>query len=163
VALIFPGFTGVEAFFIPRPASPHVETIHVYLRKLRREKRGEKREESKPVKPSPVSKAEQRGEGLGDYVYIVDYDIPTYRRQLFYYHLRRQLAALVAPYVDDLYDGSGKPPTLDEIFAYAAAHGIFARSTGSVIVTSDEAIAEVVYSIASQFGVANMYAGRKVK
>ena len=69
-------------------------------------------------------------------VWIVDWDIPTERRALFYYHLN-------------------KIKRRHELYG--------SMSSQSVMVLEEPSVAEAVYRLAARFGHANLYRAEKLR
>lgn len=84
-------------------------------------------------------------------IWLVDYDIPTWRRKSFYRHLKNAIARYL------MSDTRDTIKTLREAWDVAMEKGVYVKSTASVIRTTDRKLAELIYKIATTYGTANMY------
>jgi len=84
-------------------------------------------------------------------LYLVDYDIPVEHRFKFYYEVRKALRDILAPFKDKAFK------SIAQARALARELGIYVKSTQSVVLTNSYDIAETIYKIARQYGIANFY------
>jgi len=96
-------------------------------------------------------------------LFLVDYDIPIESRHSFYYMLKKDIIGFLLREVGDSLEKMRRYKELKRIsLRELLAKVEYTKSSQSVVLTSSEELAKLVYARARKMGIAHLYEVRKI-